>query len=294
MANIEKAKDNKPDEKKPQTVQDFIRSMEPQFRMILPHYMDAGRLVRIALTELRRVPKLRECTTESLLGALMMCAYTGLEPGPGGEAYLLPYKNNKTQKMEVQFQEGYKGKVKLCRNSSELSTINANVVYENDKFSYSYGLNEHLDHVPTDGERGKIIKAYAYAKLKDGSHQFTVMTMADINKRRNASKAKDCGPWVDWPEEMIKKTMIRSLTKLLPLSYEDRRKLELDETTKYFIPGQTVDISTEPDITDWEGTGEKPEISAPRQKAAETTKVDEQTGEVLTLTREPIEAEAEQ
>jgi len=102
------------------TIQDLLKRMEPQIRKALPKHLEPERLARIALTEIRKNPKLLECSRESLLGAVMTAAQLGLEPGVLGHAYLIPYWNNKTKSYEVQFQIGYKGLLDLVRRSGYL------------------------------------------------------------------------------------------------------------------------------------------------------------------------------
>jgi len=81
----------------------------------LPAGMDAGRFVRMVLTEMRRTPKLMECDPATLLGAMMLSAQTGLEPGgPLGQAFLIPRWSGQRKVMEAQFQIGYRGLVALA------------------------------------------------------------------------------------------------------------------------------------------------------------------------------------
>ena len=118
------------------TIQDLLKRMEPQIRKALPKHLEPERLARIALTEIRKNPKLLECSRESLLGAVMTAAQLGLEPGVLGHAYLIPYWNNKTKSYEVQFQIGYKGLLDVVRRSGEITSISAHCVYENDEFEF--------------------------------------------------------------------------------------------------------------------------------------------------------------
>jgi recombination protein RecT len=112
--------------------------------------------------------------------------------------------------------------------SGRVTSIKAEVVFSNDSFTYSFGLSETLEHVPADGERGRPTHAYAYALLKDGGHAFEVMTVAEVERIRGRSRAGQSGPWVsDW-EMMARKTAIRRLAKLLPLSSEFRDASERD------------------------------------------------------------------
>lgn len=51
-----------------------------------------------------------------------------------------------------------------------VQTVQAQVVYENDEFHYSLGLNGELNHVPTLKERGEPIAFYALFKLDNGGY----------------------------------------------------------------------------------------------------------------------------
>jgi recombination protein RecT len=55
------------------------------------------------------------------------------------------------------------------------------------------------------------------------------MRVKDIEKIRNASKSKDNGPWVDWTEEMAKKSVFKRLAKRLPVSREIAQVVSRDD-----------------------------------------------------------------
>lgn len=207
----------------------MAENFKPQIQAALPKHMSPDRMLRISLTELRKTPKLNECDPMSLLGAIVQSAQLGLEPGSAlGHAYLVPFYNNKTGRHEVQLIPGYKGLIDLARRSGQIAAISARCVYENDKFDFSYGLNERLDHVPAKSDRGALIYVYAVAKLRDGSTQMEVMSMDEVERVRALSKSKDFGPWKDHYDEMARKTAVRRLAKYLPLSPEMVRTIELD------------------------------------------------------------------
>ena len=239
---------------KPKTIRTLLEKMKPEIMKVLPKHLDPDRILRIALTEIRRNPRLLDATRESLLGAVMLSAQLGLEPGPLGHCYLIPYYNSKTKSYEVQFQLGYKGMLDLVRRSGQIEMIDAHVVYENDEFDYQYGLEPKLCHKPVLQNRGNPIAVYAVAKFKDGGFSYLVMSVEDVEKIRKRSKAADNGPWVtDW-EAMAKKTAIKQLCKYLPLSIEVQRGLAADETTKKVNEHleEPEDILNEPDETDWD------------------------------------------
>lgn len=231
-------------EKKQDPAVALVEKLKGQMALALPKHMTADRMARIVLTDMRRVPKLMECTQQSLAGAIMAAAQLGLEPGNGlGHAYLLPF--DKRAKVQGQWQTvatecqliiGYRGMIDLARRSGQIVSLSARTVYEKDHFVYRYGLDETVEHIPADGERGRLTYVYAVAKLKDGGVQFEVMSRSEIEAVRAKSKAGTSGPWVDHFDEMAKKTAIRRLFKYLPVSVEMARAVTMDEQGEAGIP----------------------------------------------------------
>ena len=250
----------------------IVREIFPAIQKAVPEHINANRMARVFLTEIQRNPKLLECTPESLMGSLMLAAQLGLEPGVLGLAHLVPYKNYITKKLECQFIYGYRGMAHLAHNSGAVHDITAKVVYENDEFDYEYGTNERIYHKPTDQKKGKLKYCYAIAKLENGVTHFDVMDRKDIEVIRKKSKAKS-GPWHDEDEpEMWKKSVIKRITKQLPLSIGIRKQLAQDETTKYFSK-DVLDIMDEPDQTDWKEETDTKELESKAKQKAQEVKI---------------------
>jgi len=218
-------------ENKPKTIIDLVQSSKNQFANALPKHINTDRFVRIAITTIRLNPKLAQCSQESLLGALMVSAQLGLEPGTLGQCYLIPFENKKLGKVECQFQIGYKGLIELLRRSGQLSDIYSYAVYENDDFEITYGLSRDLKHKPNFSDRGEIIGFYAVAILKDGAKAFEYMTKEEIikheEKYRKGSYKNDV--WNKNFEEMAQKTVVKKLLKWLPVSVEFLENIEKDD-----------------------------------------------------------------
>jgi len=209
----------------------FLNKRDAVQHECLPAYITPDRMARIALTELKTTPKLRECTPQSLAGAIMQCAKLGLEPGSGlGHSYLIPYGKEATLII------GYRGLMDLARRSGEIEKIVSRIVYAEDDFLYEFGLEERLEHVPSkDTNRGEPVFVYAIAQFKSGTTIFEVMSVEEINKIRDRAKYTGKGtPWSDFWGEMARKTVVRRLFKYLPatilpreahdtLNQEDRR-----------------------------------------------------------------------
>lgn len=239
------------------SVGQLIEQMKPQIARALPKHMDPDRMARLALTALKQTPALARCTPESFLGALMTASQLGLEPGPLGEAYLVPYGNT------VTFIPGYRGLVKLAWQSGHLRNIDAHVVHEGDDFDYEYGLAPFLRHKPTRGEAGPATEVYAVATLLNGGSAFVVMSLPQVEAIRKRSRASGNGPWVtDW-EAMAKKTAIKQLIRFLPLSVEMQRVNQaaaLDETVRSTPAQITAPIEeAEPTWIDADDTDEAPD-----------------------------------
>ena len=104
-------------QKQVRTVGDLLRSDDFQRRLSdsLPALgMDGNRFANLIMSEVRRTPKLAQCTVPSLAGAVLTCAQLGLEPGPMGLAWIIPRMNRRKGCMEANFQLGYRGAVQLA------------------------------------------------------------------------------------------------------------------------------------------------------------------------------------
>lgn len=220
-------------------------AMKSQLAAALPRHMTPERMARIVTTEVRKTPQLLKCERNSFLGAVIQCAQLGLEPGNSlGHAYILPFDKREKQggqwvtvRTDAQLIIGYRGMIDLARRSGQIISISARTVREGDEFSYKFGLEEDIHHIPSDeaGE-GAITHVYAVARLRDGGVQFEVMSNQQIGAVQAQSKSKDSGPWKTHWEEMAKKTVIRRLFKYLPVSVEIQRAVTLDESAEAGLP----------------------------------------------------------
>jgi recombination protein RecT len=241
------------------SIRTLLEKSKPQLALAVPSHLKVDRLLRVAMTSIQKNPKLLDATPTSLIGAVMECAQLGLEPdGLLGHAYLVPFRNKKQDgswQTEVTLIPGYKGLYKLVRNSGELSTVTAEVVYKQDQFTVVKGLEPRLEHVPAedvqDLSEGDIRAFYAVARLKDGGVQFVLLWKWQVDAIRARSKAKDSGPWVTDYVEMGKKTALRQLAKLLPTSVEVQRAVALDERADAGISQDldgVIDVSAHPGV----------------------------------------------
>lgn len=200
-----------------------LRSLEPALARAVPTGMSSTRFSRVVLTEVRKNPALERCRPSTVLGAVMTAAQLGLEFGPLGHAYLVPYKDVCTLIV------GYRGYIDLARRSGQLRSIVARAVHDRDEFDYAYGTDEHLHHRPALGDRGSVVAYYGVALLQDGGQVIHVMSPADVEAFRKRSKASSSGPWVTDYDAMACKTVVRRMVPWLPMSVEAAQAIERDE-----------------------------------------------------------------
>ena len=184
-------------------------------------------------------PKLATCSRSSLIGAMLEIAALKLEPGVLGEAWVIPFRDRKRKTVEAQVVVGYKGMMKLARNSGRVGKIDSDVVYEKDLFDWRKGTRAYLDFRKSDDvERGKRIAAFADSEIwvenaREPSRQFEVMLAREVLAIKNGAPSAKAAtsPWKTDEESMWRKTVLRRLCKFLPSDPESRlaRAVAIDE-----------------------------------------------------------------
>lgn len=246
----------------------FLTTRMGQIKSVVASNLTPEKMCRIAMNELRNndyLAKLAIQNPASLVNAIVQASHLGLEIGGVlGQAYLVPYKN------EIKMIPGYRGLISLARRSGEISSINAEIVYENDEFDLNLGIKTEVKHKPKlDGPRGDPLIVYMVAHFKDGGSHFEWMTIDEVMKIKARSSAVKSGrqsPWDTDEAEMIKKTVIRRGWKYLPMSIEMQKASIVEEATEQ---GKSVVIEGDSFVVDQE-TGEIIQPAAIEHKEQET------------------------
>lgn len=214
-----------------------LEKMLPEIKKAVGKAMTPERFSRIALSLFNGNPVFWEADTTSFLSALMQSAQCGLEPNTVlGEAYVIPYKNNKQGITEVNFQVGYKGILKMAFNTGEYEAIYAHEVRKGDEFSYEYGLHKNLIHKPADVPSEDITHYYAVYKLKNGGFDFVVWSKERVEQHARdfsknylyQGKVNKNSVWAKNFDSMAKKTVLIDVLKFAPKSVEMAKALDLD------------------------------------------------------------------
>lgn len=209
------------------TVYDLIERQTPAIaRVFNGDAAMAERFARIATTEIRRNPKLGECNPHSLLGALMVSAQLGLEPGPLGHVYLVPFKR------EVTWILGYTGVIELARRAGVVG-LRATVVWDCDEYVRPWederGLHWRLVPGLYDERTERVGVLVAWT---DGKTRLALdVPYSRIQRAMSASEAakRNVGPWSTDTDAMWRKTGIRAARPFLPMVADLSRALDRDE-----------------------------------------------------------------
>lgn len=241
-----------------QKVSGLLERYTPQLAQALPKFLTPDKMMRVALTAMNKNPKLLECTQTSLIGSILTSAQLGLLPDEVlGEAYLIPFKNNRANRMECQFMIGYKGLCTLAYRSGVVQSVQARAVFKGDEFEFEMGLNERLVHRPKGNKNpAEITHFYSIVRMKEGGYVMNVMTREEVEKIRNESAnykfayKKEDTVWGKYFEEMGCKTVLRRIMKYVPMSSEVMRAIGQDELADIGKQNFSADILEMPEIDD--------------------------------------------
>ena len=154
----------------------------------------------------------------SLQGAILNVAAIGISLNPAKQhAYLVPRSGAIC--LDISFQ----GLRKIATDSGAINWAKVELVYKNDTFKWTGPVTVPVHEAdPFSKDRGELIGGYCLAKLPSGEFMVEVMKVDEINKVRDTSKASKNGPWVNWYDEMAKKTILKRAFKQWPQTTNDQ------------------------------------------------------------------------
>lgn len=223
---VKKVKEGtKPDSHK--SLEEYFEEMARRASEEFPKEIDANRIAKLALIEVKRNPRLLQVSPSDVLKALVDGKRLGLEPGTLDQMRVGVAKNRQTNENEAKLEIGYKGLLDLVNLSKTIKWVSVHAVFENDEFEFGCGSHKKLRHIPKiDGDRGAFKLAYAVAKFKNGGYAFAVVGKDKAEKMRakigsglrNANR-----------EVVAKKLAIKKLCELIPTNEKLHDALNMEE-----------------------------------------------------------------
>lgn len=237
---------------------------------------------------------LQKAAPDTLRNAVINVASVGLTLNPAMKlAYLVPRDGKACLDIS------YIGLIKIATDTGAVSMVKAETVYEKDTFQYEGPFTaptHRFDPFAPLEERGSLIGAYCIAKMRNGEVLIEVLRRSEIDKIRSKSKAKS-GPWFDFFEEMVKKSIIKRASKMWPRTermamaeqvLNDHEGFETIDTTTGEVtqrpPMPTAKTSDQP--TGWGGLDKEPISEKPPV-------ADVIEGTCETVTEKPAESKGE-
>lgn len=267
--------------KRPQNMRELLAddaSMIARLNMVVTKYVPAERMARLAVTAINKLPLLAQCTPVSFMGSLLGATALGLEPNTLKQhCSLIPFKNRKVRRdqngiiqkdgsgrylydswYECQLMVEYRGFVALFYRNPAVRKLQAEAVFDVDKFEYQEGSGGFLRYTKNlDSEGTQLRGAFCYLDLDRGAESFTILRRADIERSRSRSKA-----WKDATDKLAEAE--RTLSEQdTPKNRRDLAYAQkvFDETPwQAFLPGMSsktaikqhakiIDLGDEPDAT---------------------------------------------
>ncbi len=123
-------------------------------------------------------------------------------------------QNDKNTGKSLRFGWQYQGLISVAKSQCDVYEVTPVLIYENDTYEchYEYGSLIIDKHVPTF--EGKIKGGYCVVDFNDKKRLVKFFTMAELDKRRDTSMAKN-GKFWNWEREMYEKTLINATLKRL-------------------------------------------------------------------------------
>ena len=182
--------------------------------------------------------KLQACEPVTLMYAALKATALRLPLDPNlGQAYIIPYKNNRERKTEAQFQIGWKGFIQLAIRSGQFQTINTTDIREGEMQGYDLMTGEVNVKAVPERESKPVVGYLAYFKLTNGFAKSLYMTAEEIEQHATRysqsyrGKYKDSSLWATDKDAMAKKTVLKLLlNRFAPLSVDMRNAVQADQS----------------------------------------------------------------
>ena len=189
---------------------------------------------------------LKNADPQTVFSAACMAATLNLPINNNlGFAYIVPFRNNKANRTEAQFQLGYKGFIQLAQRSGQFKRINACATYSDDTEQTVY---ERLTSLLPKKPIGQITGYIAYFQLLNGYEAHLAMSIEELNahsQKYSQTAKKGFGVWKDNFDAMAQKTVIKLLlSKQAPLSIDTplATAVQADQAVIHDVDGEQVFI----------------------------------------------------
>lgn len=177
---------------------------------------------------------LQQCDPMTVTYAALKAAALNLSFDPNlGFAYCIPYKDNKNNKTDAQFQIGAKGLAQLAIRTGQFKYLNTTEIYDGqykgkDIRTGRVKLDETIEVAPD----AKVVGYLGYFQLLNGYEFELYWTKEKMQQHaQRFSKSVNYGPWKSDFDAMARKTILKQLLKQgnAPMSIEMQMAMNADQ-----------------------------------------------------------------
>ncbi len=209
------------------TIPELINNQEVFFNNVNEsNIVDWSKESQFAIQTLQKNDRTRDVAYRnptSLQNAIINVASIGISLNPASKhAYLVPRDGH------ICLDVSYMGLKHLAEKTGSIEWMQAKIVYLNDNY-----VNNGVDKAPTHeqktfGDKGEVVGAYCTVKLPNGDYLTEEMDKDALDQVRATSKsqASSYSPWNTFPEEMMRKTVVKRAAKYWPSAKGDMSKVE--------------------------------------------------------------------
>lgn len=225
------------------SLEQHLKTYEQNYlpQLLAVHNISPAQFTGIVLSLIKKSADLQTIYKQnpaSLFASILAGAEIGLIPSDfGGEFFIIPRnlkQSDGSYKLTACPQIGYMGLVKILMRSGKITRINTEVVYKDDEFKATFGLEPNIIHVANlEGSRtaNDIVGCYAYAKMTNGEYQIAVMTRKEMDStiamQKNPNELyfndkKNPNRWME------RKLVLVQLSKLIPKDFYNNSSIMMD------------------------------------------------------------------
>ena len=245
---------------------------------------DSKTFITSVVSAVQANPALQDCTKQSILSAALLGESLKLSPSPQlGHYYMVPFKNNRQNITEAQFQLGYKGYIQLAIRSGQYKKINVLAIKEGELVRYDpleETIEVNLIDDETAREQAPTVGYYAMFEYTNGFRKSLYWSRQKMESHalkysKGYAAHKGYTFWEKDFDGMAIKTMIRQLiSKWGIMSTEMQQAYETDQAvihedgTRDYVDMEEVETQA-PQIQPDPAPTPQPEVPVDEQQSIE-------------------------
>lgn len=173
-----------------------------------------NQLIREAMKDPKKMVEV--VSTPKGMMSIIDCAVRAARIGfqfDGQQAYPVPFKDKGV--MTYKFIPGYKGWIAAMASQGEVASVDAQLVYANDKFKLDLMNPEKCMHQPAMHDRGEVVFGYMIARMVKGG---APIIYAMDRKKLDEAVIGTSDAWLRHPEPMWIATLFRRGHNKVPMT----------------------------------------------------------------------------